>query len=801
MAQNLGTVYAALELDTTKFDKGIKQATQSSQKLNSSLGSSMNNAYRASEKLRSSIFNVKNLLLGIATSVAIKKGFDWTVGANANMEQYRNTLATVLKSEQKAIEMLQWAEQFSDKTPFEIPQLVEATVKLESYGLKARDVMTQIGDMAAVMGKDLIQAVEAVADAQTGELERLKEFGITKNMIIEQATKIGLQGIVNAKGQIEDLAGFNIALITLMEEKFAGGMERQSKTYKGMLSNLSDYFSRFGRSVGNETFEYLKGKFSDLLEKLSELEKNGTLDRWSEKLGKALAVIVDWVIKLSEGVGWAIENFDKWEPVLWGTVAALTAFKVISTIHTLMLKLQAITQGMTIAQWALNAAMTANPIGIVAVAIGGLIAAGIALYKNWDTVVHHLKTAWENMKYWGQSIFNGLKYVILQALKKMLDSAQFFLGWIPGIKGKIAKAKEAIDGMIEETKQKQQTLTIEHENNKRVLSYQKTAQEIKKSLHEIGKASDEELRRRDVNLQKEKFLRNQMVKNVQETTQQAVQAVYSGVENTKAASKSLFDTVSDHLNKISEKTQNAVDIIEKKLELWSLKNNVAKESSEYLSKQLEVQQEKHQLLTQEIQATEEALAKIVAKYGESSNEALEYRNKLLDLQIAQANLAEEIKKTTEEMEKQRQTQIELYDDGSARIGNITYSRSYLERARKNREKKYEENMDEIRAIAERNNVDLSVAKDMFDANERAKLRGEVPRYHNGGTVIDWISKAFGGLRRNEVPIIAEVGEYIIPKNMVNKIQNNKPVVNINIYGGDKDRIYQTVRHAIGGNIV
>lgn len=33
--------------------------------------------------------------------------------------------------------------------------------------------MTQIGDMAGVMNKDIMQAVEAVADAQTGELERL----------------------------------------------------------------------------------------------------------------------------------------------------------------------------------------------------------------------------------------------------------------------------------------------------------------------------------------------------------------------------------------------------------------------------------------------------------------------------------------------------------------------------------------------------------------------------------------------------------------------------------------------------
>ena len=66
-----------------------------------------------------------------------------------------------------------WAVDFANRTPFETDQIVEATVRLQSYGLKAEDVMTQIGDMAGVMGKDIMQAVEAVADAQTGELERL----------------------------------------------------------------------------------------------------------------------------------------------------------------------------------------------------------------------------------------------------------------------------------------------------------------------------------------------------------------------------------------------------------------------------------------------------------------------------------------------------------------------------------------------------------------------------------------------------------------------------------------------------
>lgn len=53
---------------------------------------------------------------------------------------------------------------------------------------------------------------------------------------------------------------------------------------------------------------------------------------------------------------------------------------------------------MTAAQWALNAAMTANPIGVLVVAIGGLIAIAALLINDWSAVGDFFSGLWDGMK-------------------------------------------------------------------------------------------------------------------------------------------------------------------------------------------------------------------------------------------------------------------------------------------------------------------------------------------------------------------------------------------------------------------
>ena len=99
------------------------------------------------------------------------------------------------------------------------------------------------------------------------------------------------------------------------------------------------------------------------------------------------------------------------------TYLALMKSSIAKTIiaSTVSKASAAMTGLMTGAQWALNAAMTANPIGLVIAGIAALIAIGYVLYQNWDTISAFASTMWEGGKQaianFGETIMNKISSI------------------------------------------------------------------------------------------------------------------------------------------------------------------------------------------------------------------------------------------------------------------------------------------------------------------------------------------------------------------------------------------------------
>ncbi|WP_142413059.1 hypothetical protein [Hathewaya massiliensis] len=274
-------------------------------KVNSKLSKDASNIASKVPKETSTISTAFSGLTGkiaaFASAIGAAKVGHLMINQAADMEAYRNTLNVVMKDSKKAGKMFAWATDFANKTPFETDDVVQATVRLQSYGLEAQKLIPTIGDMASVMNTDLMQAVEAVADAQTGETERLKSFGITKDMIADQGKKMGFE-VINKKGQITDLNKFNAVLQNVMKTRFGGGMEKQAKTFKGAMSTVSGVAKNAlaqiagvaanGDIIKGSLFDYLTKGAIKLGNVLQDLSGSGILASIGSTIGKGLNVVV-----------------------------------------------------------------------------------------------------------------------------------------------------------------------------------------------------------------------------------------------------------------------------------------------------------------------------------------------------------------------------------------------------------------------------------------------------------------------------------------------------------------------------
>lgn len=95
-----------------------------------------------------------------------------------------------------------------------------------------------------------------------------------------------------------------------------------------------------------------------------------------------------------------------------GIRAGIEGARKATVLHTIATKLAAMaTQAWTAAQWLFNAAMAANPIALVIIAVAALIAIGILLWQHWDKVKAVVNALWQGI----QAAWDGIVNIFMWA--------------------------------------------------------------------------------------------------------------------------------------------------------------------------------------------------------------------------------------------------------------------------------------------------------------------------------------------------------------------------------------------------
>lgn len=197
----------------------------------------------ASDKL--SKFSVAGAALGTILAGTAVAAFN-TV---REVERLRAVLTTLEGSQGAANAKFRELRDLAAETPYSLMQLTEAYSALKARGLDpGREALIAYGNVAAGMGRDIMQFIEAVGDASTGEFERLKEFGIIARSAGDQVT-MTFQGVSTTLGK--NAGEIETYLQNIGNVQFGGAMATQMDTINGAISNLLDNVDALFTAMGD----------------------------------------------------------------------------------------------------------------------------------------------------------------------------------------------------------------------------------------------------------------------------------------------------------------------------------------------------------------------------------------------------------------------------------------------------------------------------------------------------------------------------------------------------------------------
>lgn len=281
-----------------------------------------------SRRAADQVEKLRNRVVQLAAALgagAIAKSF---INTANQAEQFAIRLETIEGSAEKAENSLDWVKEFAKTTPYELAEVTDAFIKLKAYGIDPTDgSLTTLGDTASAMGKSVNQAVEALADAMTGEFERLRDFGIKASTEGDKVIFRYRQNGQEMAKEADKNSGMMIksTLEAIWNDRYAGGMAKFQQSWAGMSSNLDDMWSEFQRQVMDAgVFDALKAQMDGLLATINEAAENGDLQRWANDVGEAVTALIEGIASLTK---FMVENKD----VLLELVKVYGAYKVISS--------------------------------------------------------------------------------------------------------------------------------------------------------------------------------------------------------------------------------------------------------------------------------------------------------------------------------------------------------------------------------------------------------------------------------------------------------------------------------------
>ena len=267
------------------------------------------------------------------------------------------------------------------------------------------------GKMPEAMGRKFdISSYADIVDAIHIVQENMGVAGVAA-----AEAKTTIQGSMNAAK-----ASFENLLAAMGDPD--GDVDAAMQTFLDSLMVAWDNLAPTLQSIGKTVLEQIGKGIEAQLAPFKE-DFVGTVGGIVESIGEFVSEIAgdnEIVNGVADAIKFLGENMDKVLPVIGGLTAAIITFNAVMTIQTIIKgavaafqAFQAANEGATVAQWLLNAALSANPIVLVVAAIAGLIAAIAILWNTNEDFRNAVIKAWSAVKdFFTKTIPEAFKAVV-----------------------------------------------------------------------------------------------------------------------------------------------------------------------------------------------------------------------------------------------------------------------------------------------------------------------------------------------------------------------------------------------------
>ena len=429
---NIFELSASLTLDKKNYEDGLNQAENQANKAGSKitgvfneLGNSADDTGKKVKDLSNGFTVMKGALANLAGNYlssaidGIKNLAGEAISSSDSLKKFESTMQFAGYDGTQINKARDDMKEYADKTVYDLQTISNTTAQLAANGVQDYEKLTEAaGNLNAVAGgnSDTFRSVAMVLTQTAG----------AGKLTTENWNQLA-NAIPGASGKIQEALQANGAYTGEFRDAMAKG-QITAEEFNQTIMSLGFTDAAQQAATSTDTFEgavgNLQAAVTDGLMKIYDAIGSENITGFINNISDFVANVIP---PIETAVSWFVDNLPQIAPLLTGIGTGLGVILVAQKVEAMVTAFQAwkaATEGMTIAQAALNAVQLANPIGLIIAAIAALVAGFITLWNTSDSFRNFWIGLWDGIKtvvgtvvdaivgFFTETLPNGIKAVI-----------------------------------------------------------------------------------------------------------------------------------------------------------------------------------------------------------------------------------------------------------------------------------------------------------------------------------------------------------------------------------------------------